>query len=129
MTICLGGALLRLNRTEIVTAASSVVHKVTLTERLLKVLACLVLEPAIIRLLSLGARARALRRLVAVLLMRAQHEVVSVDFTAFCRLHQFVSFICCLLLLVLSDHVKLRFVIVESRLSTCCLILLLLPQK
>ena len=60
------------------------VHKVTLTERLLKVLACLVLEPAIIRLPCLGARARALRRLVAVLLMWAQHEVVSVDLTAFC---------------------------------------------
>lgn len=84
MTICLRRALLRLNRTEIVTAASSMVHKVTLTERLLKVLACLVLEAAIVWLLSLGARAGALRRFVAVLLMRAQHEVVSVDFTAFC---------------------------------------------
>ena len=82
MSICLRSTLLRLDRTEIVTAASSMVHKVTLAESLLKVLARLVLEPIIVGLLGLGASAGALR-LVAILVVGAQHQIVGVDFSAF----------------------------------------------
>lgn len=134
LSISLISTLLRLYRAKVVTSARTMIHKVALAEGLLKVLTRLVLESTVavhsLLLSMLRAGTGTFCRLVAVsIVLVAKHEVAGVKFTTLSRLHQLVSFICSLLLLVLSDHIELRLVVIESRLSTSHLILLLLSQK